>query len=233
MPSLHLDDALLLFLALFALYSPIAALSSYLPIVEGYTSDEQRKLAWGLFTNVSVLMLAALWIGEPLLELLGISTAALSATGGIALLLAAVPMMTGRTAPPPKAVAEAAVEPPAGPGGTGPGPGRAGAGPPAPWRSIVFTPLTFPLTFGGTTFGFFVAYRAEAPGWWAAVGLTVAGFGYAAVTGLTLYAAGHVTRRVSDSTGAVLEKVAGILLVAIAMMLLASGGTRLVLDVLN
>ncbi|MGW0658426.1 MarC family protein [Streptodolium elevatio] len=64
---------------MFALYSPVAALSSYLPLVDGYTHKEQRRLAWGLFVNVSVLMLAALWVGEPLLELLGISTAAPSA----------------------------------------------------------------------------------------------------------------------------------------------------------
>ncbi|MGW0658427.1 hypothetical protein [Streptodolium elevatio] len=53
------------------------------------------------------------------------------------------------------------------------------------------------------------------------------------MTGLTLYASGHVTRRVSPATAAVLEKIAGILLVAIAATLLASGGTRLVTDVLD
>lgn len=216
MSSLQLDDALLLFLALFALYSPIAALASYLPYVEGYPRSEQRKLAWTLFVNTSILMLAALWVGEPLLELLGISTAALSATGGIALLLAAVPMMTGKTATavePDGAKAELAQLP--------------------PWKSIAFTPLTFPLTFGGTTFGFFVAYRAEAPGFTAAVGLTIAGFAYAALTGITLALAGRLTHRISAATTALLEKVAGILLTAIAVTLIASGGTRLVVDVLN
>ncbi|MFD1277498.1 MarC family protein [Streptomyces kaempferi] len=101
MSEFHWGHALLLFLALFALYSPIAALSSYLPYMDGYSPKEQLKLSFGLFRNVTVLMLLALWVGEPLLELLGISTAALSATGGIALILAAVPMMTGSANPPP------------------------------------------------------------------------------------------------------------------------------------
>ncbi|GGV38077.1 hypothetical protein GCM10010495_64180 [Kitasatospora herbaricolor] len=216
MSEFHWGHALLLFLALFALYSPIAALSSYLPLVEGYTPKEQRKLALGLFRNVTVLMLLALWVGEPLLELLGISTAALSATGGIALILAAVPMMTGSNAKPPPENGKPAT-----------------SSPKAPWRSIVFTPLTFPLTFGGTTFGFFVAYRADVSGWKAGVAMTVAGLAYGAVTGITLYLAGHVVRRVSPNTAALLDRVAGILLTAIAVMLLASGGTRMVNDILT
>ncbi|MGW8885931.1 MarC family protein [Streptomyces sp. NPDC055749] len=219
MSSLHLDDALLLFFALFALYSPIAALASYLPYMEGYSRSDQRKLAWQLFVNTTILMLAALWVGEPLLELLGLSTAALSATGGIALLLAAVPMMTGQTATAVEPVSDspAAKDRPAVP----------------PWRSIAFTPLTFPLTFGGTTFGFFVAYRAEAPSTTAAVGLTIAGLAYAALTGITLALAGRLTHRITASTTALLEKVAGILLTAIAVTLIASGGTRLIVDVID
>jgi multiple antibiotic resistance protein len=212
----HLEfaNAWLLFLALFALYSPVAALSSYIPYVEGYSNAEQRRLALGLFFNVLIISMTALWVGEPLLELLGISTAALSVTGGIALMLAAVPMMTGGTQAPEPATGAPAAERP-------------------PWRSIVFTPLTFPLTFGGTTFGFFVAYRAESNSWTGAIGLSVAALAYSAVTGITLYAAGHVGRRLSPDTGAVLEKIAGILLTAIAVILLASGGTRLVVDTLH
>ncbi|MCJ0872605.1 MarC family protein [Streptomyces sp. AP-93] len=181
--------------------------------MEGYTGADQRKLAWTLFVNTSILMLAALWVGEPLLELLGISTAALSATGGIALLLAAVPMMTGKaaTAVEPSAIKTEETARP-------------------PWKSIAFTPLTFPLTFGGTTFGFFVAYRAEAPGMTAAAGLTIAGFAYVALTGITLALAGRLTRRISASTTAMHEKVAGILLTAIAVTRIASGATRMVVN---
>ncbi|HEV2636512.1 MAG TPA: MarC family protein [Actinocrinis sp.] len=213
----HLEfaNAWLLFVALFALYSPLAALSSYIPYVEGYSNAEQRKIAIGLFLNVLLMSMTALWVGEPLLALLGISTAALSATGGVALMLAAVPMMMGSTKP-----AE-------------PDPKAVNGAPRPPWRSIVFTPLTFPLTFGGTTFGFFVSYRAQSDSWTGAIGLSIAALAYAAVTGITLYAAGHLGRRVSPAAAATLEKIAGILLVAIAVILLASGGTRLVVDVLH
>lgn len=215
MISHHLEfaSAWLLFIALFALYSPLAALSSYIPYVEGYSNAEQRKLAFALFLNVLIMSMVALWVGEPVLALLGISVPALAAVGGIALLLEAVPMMMGTAHHPSASGLEGSKRP--------------------PWRSIAFTPITFPLTFGGTTFSFFVAYRAESNSWTGAIGLSIAALAYAAITGITLYAAGHVGRRVKPTTANLLEKIAGILLVAISVILLASGGTRLVVDVLH
>ena len=56
-------------------------------------------------------------------------------------------------------------------------------------------PLTFPLTIGGTTFAILVAFSADVP---SVVGTlllrTFAAAAYALVTGITIYAAGHVSR---------------------------------------
>jgi multiple antibiotic resistance protein len=134
-----------LFLALFALYSPVAALSSYLPIVRPYSHAQQLRLAVGLAVNVAVFVLVAIWVGEPLLELLGISTAALTATGGIALIYESVPLMRGAHGATP---ASADGNP-----DSDPEPAVQTATP----RSVLFTPITFPLTVGGTTFAFGVA----------------------------------------------------------------------------
>jgi multiple antibiotic resistance protein len=101
------------------------------------------------------------------------------------------------------------------------------------WRSVVFMPVTFPLTFGGTTFAIMVSFRAEAKNTMEIVALTVAVLCYAAVTGITLFASGHVDRRVSEKTRVLLERIAGILLTAIAAHLLASGIPRMVVDTLR
>jgi multiple antibiotic resistance protein len=216
-------EALALFLALFALYSPVAALSSYLPIVRPYSHRQQLRLAVGLAINAAVFVLLAIWVGELLLRLLGISTAALTATGGIALILAAVPLMRG--------TGEQIVEPHAG-DAAGPvvdpavapvADGRSGEP-----RSVLFTPITFPLTVGGTTFAFAVAASADVGSTAGRLLLSIAAIAYAAVTGLTLYASGHVERRVSPQAGMILDRIAGILLTSIAVMLLASGFTDLV-----
>jgi len=216
-----LDLGIVMFLALFALYSPVAALSSYLPIVGRMSDRDKRRLALGLFTNVAIFAMAAIWLGEPLLDLLGITTAALSVTGGIALLYASIPMMRGLT--------EVAPHGPDGDRVVLDEDDESGAG----WRPVLFTPVTFPLTVGGTTFGLLVAFASEANSAADHLSVTVAGLAYALVTGITMYLAGKLDRRLSDRSRVTLERIAGIVLTAIAVSLLASGATRMVLEVLD
>jgi multiple antibiotic resistance protein len=239
------EQPLLLFLALLALYSPLAALPSYFPVVGQLTGAETRRLALALFVNTAIFALVALWIGEPLLEILGLSTAALTATGGIALMYEGVALMRGTAHHPSVDGAEQASD--GRPGS--PGAGDSAQQPPADgrqqtvavqvqparaenWRRVAFVPVTFPLTVGGTTFAFFVAFRAEADTTADVLLLSVAGLAYAAVTAITVYASGHVQRRAKPSTAAFLDRIAGILLTAIAVTILISGVTNLVLDVL-
>jgi multiple antibiotic resistance protein len=210
-----LQEPLTMFLALFALYSPLAAVSSYFPIVSKLQPGEQARLALGLFTYVTVFAMTAIWVGEPLLELLGLSTAALTVTGGIALMYVGVPLMRGIEEAPPAPKDDG------------------GAPTAASWRSVLFMPVTFPLTVGGTTFAIFVSFRANAPSFLDVIALSIAGVAYAAVTGLTVYASGHLERRVSTKTRVLLEKIAGILLTAIAVSLLFSGGPRMVVETLS
>jgi len=217
-------EAVVLFLALFALYSPVAALSSYLPIVRPYSHAQQLRLAVGLAVNVAAFVLVAIWVGEPLLELLGISTAALTATGGIALLYASIPLMRG-VGEAPAAEDRDAGDPPE----DLPQPAVETASP----RSVLFTPITFPLTVGGTTFAFGVAASADVGNVEGRLLLSIAAAAYAAVTGLTLYASGHVERRISPQAGMILDRVAGILLTSIAVILLANGFTDLVVAALD
>ena len=223
------EQPLLLFLALFALYSPLAALPSYFPVVGRLSRPDQRRLAIGLFLNVVIFAMVALWLGEPLLEVLGLSTAALTATGGIALLYEGIALMRGTAVHPEAPEVDAAAVPEE----RVPGPGAATREQVGAWRKYMFVPVTFPLTVGGTTFAFFVAFRAEARSIGDVVGLSVAGVLYAADTAATVYASAVVHGRASPATAAFLDKIAGILLTAIAVTILASGGTRLVVDVLE
>ncbi len=210
------DNAVLMFITLFTLYSPLAALPSYMPIVGRYQAAEQRRLALGLFFYVVVFVLAAIWVGEVLLDVLGISTAALTATGGIALMFESVPLMLNMH-----------------PGGHGTDEDNADVDINAGWRSVLLLPLTFPLTIGGATFAVLVGFAATSHGVGDRGLLTIAGLAYAAVTGITLYASAHAHRRASLRARDMLDRIAGILLTAIAATLLVSGVTRLVVTVLH
>jgi multiple antibiotic resistance protein len=225
--SYSIKQALELFLALFALYSPLAALPSYLPTLGRMHRKEHVRLAVALFINVAVISLVSLWIGEKLLVLLGITTAALSATGGIALIFEAVPLMLGlheqsHDAP---AATEAA--------GTPAATEATDEQPLVSWRSVAFLPVTFPLTIGGATVGLLISFSANAHNSSGRLVLSVAVLAYALVAGITIYLSSRLHPRLSERGLALFDRVAGILLTAIAAILLASGGTRLVVDVLH
>jgi multiple antibiotic resistance protein len=213
--------ALLMFVTLVGLYSPVSSVAAYLPVLSRLPQSQHAKLALGLFVYVTLFVLAALWIGEVLLEVLGISTAALTTAGGIALATVAVPLM----------VRSPEDEPEVATGGTiADGSGRAS---PDSWQSVLLTPVTFPLTVGGATFGILVSFSALSHGAPDRFLLTAAGLAYAAVTAITLFISSHVHRRASARTRQLLDRIAGILLTSIAVTLLASGITRLVVDVLH
>ena len=228
-------EALALFLALVGLYSPIAALSSYLPVVRPFDHARQVRLAVGLVVNVAVFVLAAIWVGDPLLELLGISPAALTATGGIALIFASVPMMRGTAtdmspSPVPAAAAAAAAPEMSRSARISPSENLAqhesAAG---NWRSTLFSPITFPLTVGGATFAISAAASADVGTTHGRVLLSITAIAYGLVTGVTLYTSGHVEKRISPQAGKFLDKIAGILLTCIAVILLTNGFTDLVM----
>jgi multiple antibiotic resistance protein len=94
-------------------------------------------------------------------------------------------------------------------------------------------PVTFPLTVGGTTFAIFVSFRSMARNLPEIIALSIAGLAYAMVPAITVYASGHLERRVTPKTRTLLEKVAGILLTAIAVMLLSGGFSRMVVSTLD
>ena len=212
MPSL--ESSILMFTALVALYSPVASLSSYFPILRRLDERSQLKLAMALFIVMTLFALTAIWLGEPLLELLGLHPAAINVTGGIALLYAGIPMMRGVTA----TLAERDI---------------GDATESEDWRRVLFMPVFFPLTAGGTTFATIICFRAQSASFEESLALSFSGMLYAAVTGLTIYSSGHLQRRVRPKTRGLLERVAGILLVAIAVSLLAKGIPRLVVDALE
>ena len=97
------------------------------------------------------------------------------------------------------------------------------------WRSTLFSPITFPLTVGGATFAISAASSADVGTNHGRMLLSITAIAYGLVTGVTLYASGHVEKRISPQAGKFLDKIAGILLTCIAVILLTNGFTDLVM----
>lgn len=88
-------------------------------------------------------------------------------------------------------------------------------------------PPTFPLTIGRTTFAFGVAASADVGTATERADLTIAAIAYGAVTGTILYLAGRLEPRISLRGALLADRLAGILLTAIAISLFANGFTDL------
>lgn len=71
---------------LVALHSPLAAAAAYGPIVGRYSSGERKLIAARLFVLVAGVLVSLVMLGELLVAIIGVSTQALGAAGGLALL---------------------------------------------------------------------------------------------------------------------------------------------------
>jgi multiple antibiotic resistance protein len=75
-------------LTLVAVYSPFAAAAAYGPIIGHFDTRIRRAIAFRLTMIVAAFVIAAIWVGEFVIEVLGVDTTTLSAVGGLALLYA-------------------------------------------------------------------------------------------------------------------------------------------------
>lgn len=132
--TLTLQQLLLLFVSLFTLFSPLANIGPFSSLVGHFSRNDQRRLAFAVFINVLVVMLLFVWVGEALFTILGVNSDSLSVTGGIALMIAGLPMMLGTSK---SEEVKQDLEP-------------------KTWREMTVIPMTFPMSIGGTTAAYVV-----------------------------------------------------------------------------
>lgn len=199
--TMSLQQLLTLFVALFTLYSPLSNIGPYASLVGHFSRPDQKKLTFAVFVYVVAVLLLSAWIGEVLFDVLGVNEASLSATGGIALIIAGLPMMLGAGKPDKDE------------------PGKETQN----WRDTAVTPMTFPMSIDGTEVAYVVSATAFARNALdlAAISIVVVLFG--AVVWLTLFFSPPLVAKLSPQAGVILHRIGGIVLVAIAVQLLADG----------
>jgi multiple antibiotic resistance protein len=191
--------------AIFVVVDPLSAVPFFLAMTRDAGPQERRETALRAALTAGVVLATFAVAGSFIFRVLGISIGAFKIAGGVVLLLLALDMI--RTQPSRARITEKEVE----------------AG--AVKEDVAIVPLAMPLLAGPGSIATAVVLmaRAREGPWWHALPV----LGAIAVTAAASYVilAGAVrTERVLGRTGlAILERVAGLLLVGIAIQFMLDG----------
>lgn len=191
----------LLFASLFAVYSPLSNVGAYASLTAHLDRRDQKRIAWRVLGNVLIVMLALVWSGEILFEVLGVSSDTVRVAGAIALLAAGLPMMLGTSRE-------------AEPGDVS---GRRG------WADLVVVPMTFPMSIGGTTASYLVTASAASQNLADLLAISGVVVAFALLIFATHWLSPPLAKRLSPQGRDVLNRVGGIVLVAISVDLFTGG----------
>jgi len=191
--------------AIFFVVDPFAAVPFFLAMTRNDAVEKRRETALRAALTAGLILATFALAGGFIFKMLGISLGAFKIAGGIVLLLLALDMI--RTQPSRTRITEGEVE--------------AGAGK----EDIAIIPLAMPLLAGPGSIATVIVLmaRARAGEWWHAIPVLGAILVTAAVSFVILAGAAR-TERVLGRTGlAILERSAGLLLVAIAIQFMLEG----------
>lgn len=191
--------------AIFFVVDPFAAVPYFLVMTRNDPVEKRRETALRAALTAGLILATFALAGGVVFRLLGISLGAFKIAGGVVLLLLALDMI--RTQPSRTRITEGEVE----------------AG--ADKEDIAVIPLAMPLLAGPGSIATVIVLmaRARAGPWWHAIPVLAAIVVTAAASFLILAGAAR-TERVLGRTGlAILERAAGLLLVAIAIQFMLDG----------
>lgn len=202
--TVSFEELLVLLTALVGLFSPFGNIGPYAALIGHLPRSDQRKIARGVFINVAVVLLVFVWVGQIIFDILGITSEALGVTGGIALMIAGLPMMLGTGKNKAEETNTSEVEK-------------------SDWRSMVVIPMTFPMSIGGTTAAYVVTGSSIAENTIDMLAISAVIVIFSGIIWLTHYFSPPIASRLNPLGRSILNRVGGIILVTIAVQLLASG----------
>ncbi len=184
------------FVTLFVIIDPAGTVPVFLSLTRGRSDHDRKRLAWqATIVAFGVIVVFALF-GRTILDYLGVGLPALEGAGGLLLLLVALQLLTGKAAEPTAAELERA--------------------------NVAFVPLGTPLLAGPgaivATMLFVQRVHGPADGFALAAAIIAA----AVAVWLPMRFALVVHRVLTDSGVELVTRVAGLLLAAIAVQLVAN-----------
>ncbi len=203
MVAYTLNELLLHYIGLVAIFSPVAAIVPFINVTGHYSKTIQHKIARRVAVISLLFLLIGSWTGPYILRFLGITLPSLRAAGGLILLLSAIPMVLKGNSPRQRDVEKKSVS--------------------EEWKSVVVVPLVFPFTIGAASLSYVITLMGNAKSIWDHAGVT----GIILLDGIsiwfTYFLASRLGRRISSTGNDILVRIGGIIVMAIGFSLLSQG----------
>jgi len=205
MSSDIIETAVVAFTAFFATIGPLDVAAIFAALTSTATRSARRRMAVrGTLIATAILVAAALF-GEPLLDMLGVSLAALRTAGGVLLLLIGIEMVFARSSGGHTTTEEEAREA-------------------AAKQDISVFPLATPLIAGPGAMGAAILLMSNASGSFVLQAAVIASLLAAlVVTLVSLLLAGEIVRFLGVTGAHVIGRIFGILLAAMAVQFIFDG----------
>lgn len=185
------------FVALFAIMDPIGNAAIYLSLTSNSKSAEQKKIARNCINAVAVILLVTVWGGAYLLELFGISTAALTVAGGIIVFLIGLNMLNSDSSSSSSTDSGA--------------------------TNLGVVPLAIPLVAGPGTMSAILAHSDLLATLTSKIYVSILCVAMAILVGAIFASANKLINLIGTNGLNVVTRIMGLILAAIAIQLLATG----------
>ena len=197
-------DALVLTFAtaLFTILNPIGNTALFVSLVAGRSKAQQHAIALRCTIAVAVILVVTVWLGEQILDFFGVAIPSLEAAGGLIIGSVAMTMLYSQTE------------------------GIHGSGVSSdeePGESIAVVPLAMPLVAGPGAIATVIVNTQKNQGIEANVKMTLVCLALSAVIAVCFLSSGPITRLLGKAGLNLVTKFMGLILLAIAVGMIASG----------
>jgi multiple antibiotic resistance protein len=193
--------------ALFVIVDPLVAIPLFLSLTGSYSEAERRHTSRVTAFTVAAVLVGAVFLGEPLLDVFGISIASFRVGGGILLLLMAIAMLQAlpsRVQQAPEEAKEAEEK-----------------------ENVAVVPLAIPLLAGPGAMSTVIIYAHQATTWFDTLFLILASLFVASTVWIALALANSIGAALGKTGINIVTRLMGLILAAIAVEFIAQGLAQL------
>ncbi len=203
-PSLLMLDPFLISFstALFTILNPIGNTAVFVGMVAGRPKAQQHAIALRCTVAVAVILVVTVWLGEQILDFFGVAVPSLEAAGGLIIGLVAMSMLYSHKD---------------GIHGSGVSGGEESG------ESIAVVPLAMPLVAGPGAIATVIVSTQKNQGIEANLMMSLVCLALSAVLAVCFLSSGPITRLLGKAGLNLVTKFMGLILLAIAMEMMASG----------